>query len=365
MTPLTIAHIDTQSTWRGGERQVLELIKGLESRDQRNILVCRPSSALSERAGETGIPIVHLTLLGEWDLLSVLKIRSLIKKENIDIIHAHTSHAHTLGMLATIGQKTCKLVVSRRVDFHIRNFFGRKVKYGASVDKIIAISDAIRRILIEDGVDPERIVAIRSGFVPNDFQKDDIPHIDIRGKYGIPESSVVISTVAALAPHKAHYVLLKAARRVVDKHPDTKFLFAGEGDLAEDIKKNIYNLQLEKSVILLGFIEDIASVFRASDIFALSSREEGLCTSLYDAMYFGLPIVATSAGGIPEIVQDGINGLIVPVGDFTQFAEKINYLIENIDRRKKMGARSTDILKHNTIDKTIDRTLELYRTLHG
>jgi len=362
MRDLHIAHIDTPKTWRGGERQALELIKGLSAHGQKNVLFCKATGEMSKRARDAGIEVKHLPLRGEWDVISALKLRSFIKRESVDIVHTHTSHAHTLGLIALLGIKSCKLVVSRRVDFHISNYLSKMVKFGAGVDKIIAVSDAIKRILIEDGVDPERVVTIRSGFVVGEF-KGDGGERDIRKELGIPGNTVVIVTVAALAPHKAHNDLLKAAHRVVSKHPDVKFLFAGEGELKSAIEKNIVNLGLEKSVILLKFVKDIGSVYRAASIFALSSREEGLCTSLLDAMYFGLPIVATSAGGIPELVQDGVNGLIVPVGDYMQFADKLNYMIEHPDRRKMMGARSHDLLENNKIQQTIDKTLEVYRQL--
>ena len=104
-------------------------------------------------------------------------------------------------------------------------------------------------------------------------------------------------------------------------------------------------------------------MYRASDIFALSSEEEGLCTSILDAMYFGLPIVATSAGGIPELVHDGINGLIVPVNNYMLFAERLNVLIEDRDRRKTMGLRSSGILEQNTVQQTIEKTLSVYNEL--
>ena len=362
MSKLTIIHLDTQTSWRGGERQVLELIKGLNYRNQKNILFCKPSSEISKRAKEAGIEVMHLSPVGEWDIVSAFKLRSFIIKERAHIVHTHTSHAHTIGLIALLGLTSCKLVVSRRVDFHVTNYFSKKFKYGCSVDKIITVSDAIRRILIEDGIDPRRIMTIKSGFVPGEFKKSNRSG-NLRTELNVADDNVVITTVAALAPHKAIHVLLKAAHIVVKKHPRVKFIIAGEGEMKSVIEKNIYNLGLEKFVILLGFVEDISSVFRATDIFAMSSREEGLCTSILDAMYFGLPMVTTNAGGIPELVEDEVNGLIVPVNDHILFAEKLMYLIENPDRRKKMGLRSSAILEKNSIEKTIDDTLHVYEEL--
>lgn len=362
MTELSIAHIDTGISWRGGQRQALELIKGLNSSGLKNVLFCKPASEISLRAEKAGITVFHLPLRGEWDILSALKLRSYIKREKVDILHTHASHAHTIALMSLFGVPSCKLVVSRRVDFHVRNYFSRKFKYGSSVDKIIAVSDAIGRILIEDGIDPERIVTVRSGFVVGDFENNGSSD-ELRKEYGIPENALIIATVAALAPHKSHFDLLKTAHHVVKKHPDVRFVFAGEGELKSEIEKNITNLGLDKYVILLSFIEDIEKVYRAASIFALSSREEGLCTSLLDAMYFGLPIVATNAGGIPELIKDGVNGFIVPVGDYIQFAEKLIFLIENPERRVKMGARSSSFLEQNKMEQTVEKTLQVYNEL--
>jgi len=359
MKNLIIGHIDSHTSWRGGQKQVIELIKGLNKLGQRNILFCKPSSEIAERAEEIGLEVIKLPLRGEWDIISALKLRSFVKKEKVDIIHTHTSHAHTIAIISLLGIDTCKLIVSRRVDFRIHNYLSKKYKYGKRVNKIIAVSNAIKRILIEDGIDPELIVTIKSGFVPGEFERSD-KNFNLRKQLGFSEDTIVVSTVAALAPHKAHYVLIKAAHAVLKKHPDVKFLFAGEGKMRSRIKKDISSLGLSESVILLGFIKDIGSVYRTTDIFALSSEEEGLCISILDAMYFGLPIVATSAGGIPELVQDGINGFIVPVHDYMLFAERLNSLIEQPDRRNKMGLRSSDILKQNTIENTIIKTFDVY-----
>lgn len=360
MNEIKVVHLDTQTTWRGGERQVIELIRRLNERGVTNILACKPESEISRRAAEAGISVINYPFRGEWDIVSAMKLRTYVKREKIHIIHVHSSHAHTLAIFALNKLKTCKLIVSRRVDFHIHSFFSRKYKYGTGVDKIIAVSDAIKRVLIEDGVNPGSIITIRDGFVVEEFAESLVTR-DIRAELGISKDVPVIATVAALAPHKAHYVLIKAAYQVVNKHPDAVFLLAGEGEMRVDIERDIRSLGLENSIKLLGFVNDIGAVYKAADIFAISSREEGLCSSLFDAMYFNLPIVATSAGGIPEIVMDNVNGFIVPVDDYISFANRLSYLIENPEERKTMGARSTAILKHNTIDQTVDNTLDVYR----
>lgn len=359
---MNIIHVDTQNTWRGGQRQALELIKRLNKHGIHNILACKRSSEISKRAEESGIDVVHFAFLGEWDIVSAIKLRSYIKQKKIDIAHVHSSHAHGIAFLALYNLAHCKLVVSRRVDFHVKGILSRKLKYGPSVSKIITVSDAIKRVLIEDGIDPKKIITIRSGFVVEDITKNSTKK-DLRGKLNIKDTSVVVVTVAALAPHKAHYVLVKAAYKVLQIHPDTVFILAGEGEMRPAIEKDIRNLGIEESVKLLGFVEDIETVYNTADIFAMSSSEEGLGSSFFDAMYFNLPIVATSAGGIPEIVKDEFNGFIVPVDDYISFADRINYLIENAEERKNMGSRSSQILNENMIDSTVDKTIKVYKEI--
>ncbi len=359
MAELTVAHVNDTMTWRGGERQVLELIRELNCTGMRNILVARPGGEISTRALERGDEVVNLPLAGEWDILSAMKLRAFLKRENVDIVHAHTSHSHMIAYMATLGLKT-RLVVSRRVDFHLHNVFSRHIKYGSAVDRIITVSEAVRRVLVEDGIDPGRIVTVRSGFIRGCFP-DCLHDGRLRTELGISSDAPVVVTVAALAPHKSHGVLLKAAHLVVKRHPDAVFLLAGEGETRPMIERDIRNLGLERSVRLLGFLPDVGDVYRAADIFAISSTEEGLCSSILDAMYFRLPIVATNAGGIPELVHDGVNGYVVPVNDYGLFAERLSELIGDIELRKRMGMRSEPILERNFIERTALDTLAVYR----
>ena len=363
MRTFNIAHVDTEMTWRGGERQVIELIKGLRMRGHDNTLVCRPESAIAQAAERNDIPVFQLPLAGEWDIRSIRTLRAFVKTRKIDIIHTHTSHAQTIGLFARLGIKDCRLVAARRVDFHLHSFFSRKIKYSMGVDRIITVSEAVKRVLIEDGVNPSLITTVRSGFIHKQYEG--APVRNIRAELGVSADAVVVASVAALAPHKDHTMLLKAAHIVKQSHPDVRFLLAGEGVLKDELVQAIHNLGLDQNVFLLDFVEDIQSVFKAADIFAMSSREEGLCTSILDAMYFNLPIVATNAGGIPELVQDQVNGFIVRVGDYQLFADRLNFLIENASRRRKMAERSKEFLEQHDMEKTIEGTLIVYQKIWG
>jgi glycosyltransferase involved in cell wall biosynthesis len=362
MSELTVAHIDTQRTWRGGERQALALMKGLRAQGIRNLLICKPGSEIGARATSEKFDCRYLPLAGEWDVVSAFRLRKILKDTGVDIVHTHTSHGHMIALMAVVLMPDVKLVVSRRVDFHVSNMFSLLIKYGPRVDAIITVSDAIRRILIEDGIESRKITTVHSGFIAEEFA-DTERHEGLHEKFCFDDSQPVIVNVAALAPHKAQYTLIKAAAEVIKEHPKARFLIAGEGELRDNLERQIEEYGLSGNVFLLGFIKNIASVYKTGDIFALSSREEGLCTSLFDAMFFGLPIVATRAGGIPELVKDGKNGYLVDIDDYRSFAEKVIRLIDKPDERGNMGRESRVMVDEYTINKTVDKTLAVYAKL--
>ena len=132
---LKIVHVDAYPGWRGGEKQLIELMKGLIHRGFNNVLFCKSSSEISKHAQKLGLELKHLPFKGEWDLLSAYKLRLYIKRENIGIVHVHDSHAHTIAFFALLGMNSCKLIVARRVDFNFQIFFIRNFKYSKVVIK--------------------------------------------------------------------------------------------------------------------------------------------------------------------------------------------------------------------------------------
>ena len=201
------------------------------------------------------------------------------------------------------------LVASRRVDFHIRGNTLSRWKY-RQVDCFVCASDAIRQMLIGDGIPEERTVTVHEGI---DLGRvDAAPRARPHEEFWLPHEAPIVGNVAALVPHKGQRYLIDAAVQVVRQVPDARFLIAGEGELRPSLEKQIKDARLEKHVILAGFRPDVLSLHKSFDLFVLSSTTEGLGTSLLDAMACGKPIVATAAGGIPEVVEDGVTGLLVP-----------------------------------------------------
>src|SRR5439155_8291760 len=134
----------------------------------------------------------------------------------------------------------------------------------------------------------------------------------LRELAGLAPDAEVVGTVASLAPHKNHVLLLEAAREVLAHRPRAHFVWVGEGECRRALERRRRELSLEDRVHMLGFREDALALMTQFDVFALSSYLEGLCTSLLDAQALGVPIVATAVGGVPEVVEDGVTGRLVP-----------------------------------------------------
>jgi glycosyltransferase involved in cell wall biosynthesis len=299
----------------------------------------------------------------EWNLPAVWTLARLLKRERIQVIHMHSSHASTLGGWAARLAKIPVRIISRRVDFSVRSNPLRKVKYQWGVDRIVAISEGVRKVLIEDGLDPNRIVVIRSGIDPRAFDPN-YPVGEARREFGIPDRSPVIGCVAHFADHKGHRYLIEAAVRVAAAVPDVRFLLVGDGELRPEIELQIKELKLERHVLLTGFRQDIPRLLAAMDIVVLSSHLEGLGTSLLDAMAMARPVVATRVGGIPEMVEDGVNGLLVPPRDPLALAEALIALIHRPDERKRMGqAGRNRMLEMFSAESMVSATEAVYRKI--
>jgi len=357
----TILHIDSAKSWRGGQQQVLYLAKGL--RDYDNIIACPPQSHLAERARAIGLKVSPVRMHGEWDLLAVNKLKKIIRNNSIRIVHLHSPHAHALGLMAARSAGNCKVVLSRRVDFPISKNILSRAKY-SNLDRIIAISKRIKRVLVADGLPGEKIDVVYSGVDIERFQNVKGDHLI--SELGPDRDKVRIGNIAALAWHKDHRTLIEAARIVLDEFPEVIFLIVGDGPLHREIEILIKKLNLEEKVKLFGFRQDIPEILSVLDLFVLSSSWEGLGTSLLDAFASHVPVVATNVGGIPEIVKDGVNGILVPPGDRGALARAIICLLKNREHARRMAEEGFRLAKEKfSIERMVEKTGKIYSRLLG
>jgi glycosyltransferase involved in cell wall biosynthesis len=358
-------HIDTARTWRGGQNQVLLTVNGLREIGQRAALVAHPDGELRKRAAE-GLELVPLAPKAEMDLTAAWRLNRVIKRLKPDVIHAHDAHGVAMASLAlSLGAKDVEppLVVSRRVDFHLRHNSFSRWKH-RQVDCFIAASEAIRQMLVADGVPAERTVTVHEGIDVDHARAT--PAVNIHEAFFLPHNAPVVGNVAALVPHKGQRHLIEAAHIVVQRLPDARFVILGEGELREPLERLVREYHLEKHVLLPGFRTDVLGCIKSFDLFVMSSVTEGLGTSLLDAMACSRPIVATRAGGIPEVVDDGVTGVLVPARDHQAMADAIVALLEDRPRRTAMGdAGLARVNAGFTVEKMIAGTAAVYARVAG
>jgi glycosyltransferase involved in cell wall biosynthesis len=359
---MKILHLNTEKTWRGGEQQTLYLLESLKQRHITSHLVCQPTSLLAERARAADIEVYPIAMRGESDLAAARQLRKLIRKFNYDILHSHTSHAHSLAYLASIGCKTCRLV-TRRVDFSIfRRSFLRlsALKYRRMADYYIAISHKIKQVMVADGIAADRIFVVHSGVDLKRFEKDSGYHLI--AEFNLKPDEKVVINVAHLAGHKGQQYLVRAIPRVIKNFPGVRFFIVGKGELLSELKALAASLGITRELVFTGFRSDVGAFYKIADLFVMSSVQEGLGTAVLDALALGKTVVATACGGIPEIIRDGETGRLVAPADPNAIADGIIEMLSCPAAARVMADGGRRMVKNYfTVDVMVDKNIDVYK----
>jgi len=358
---ITSVHIDTAQSWRGGQNQVLQLVTGLESIGHRAWLVAHAGGELKRRAQE-GLRFVGFSPRSEFDVQAAWQLGRVLRDARPDVIHAHDPMAVALTAMALQmpngSGPAPYIVAARRVDFHLKRHAFSKWKY-RHVNMFIAASRTIADILEADGITRDRIAIVHDGV--NVGVIDKLDPADAHATFWLPHGAPIVGNIAALAAHKGQRHLVAAAARVVRELPDARFLIVGEGELRETLEKQIKTLALERHVFLTGFRSDALALMKTFDLFAMSSVTEGLGSVVLEAMACRRAVVATRAGGLPEVVADGETGLLVPAQDDEAMARAILSLLRDPQRRAAMGeAGYARVARDFSVEKMVSDTLRVY-----
>ncbi|MGI9044204.1 MAG: glycosyltransferase family 4 protein [Gemmatimonadaceae bacterium] len=333
MNPIRVVHIDSGSTWRGGQRQAFLLALGLRDRGHQQYLVGSPQSPLAERARAAGLAVAAVQMRADWDLRAARRIRSRLRTWRPDIVHAHDARAHAMAMLALLGQREIPLVVTRRVPFTPRS---ARIKYGNRVARFIAISEAVRKAMVEGGIDSGRIDVVHSGI---EIPFTQPPPRDWRAELGWPAESVVCGVVGAMTAEKGTDMLESIGRAIPEEARKlVRFVLLG-GEAAG--LASIGGIPAFRA----GFVEAIAPAVAGLDILLHPSRAEGLGTAVLDAMSVGVPPVAFAVGGLSEVITDRESGFLVPPEDTIAFAASTALLVLDRDLRGRLGAAAGERAK--------------------
>ena len=338
---------------------------GLREIGHRTALVAHPDGVLLRRMRE-GLDVVPLAPRSDIDLGAAWRLSRVLKQLAPDIIHAHDPHgvsmaATALSMAAPAPKPA--LVAARRAEYRIAmNSFSRW-KY-SQVDCFIASCAAVRDRLVADGIPRAKTSIVNEGVDVGRIAR--LPTADVHGEFFLPHGAPVVGTVAALVPDKGLQHLVDAASLVIHDVPDARFVIVGDGELRDSLERHIRERRLERHVFLAGYRDDALELTKGFDLFAMSSLHEGMCTPLVDAMAASKAAVCTEAGGIPEVVVDGVTGFLVPRRDSRAMAARLIELLKDEGLRRRMGeaalARAREAF---TVERMVARTAALYERLAG
>lgn len=349
----SIIHVASGREWRGGQRQVWLLARELQRQGTDQVVITGAGSELASRLRASGVPVRAVSWRMGMDPRVIWPILKELRRRTA-LLHAHDAHALALaGICATVTRTP--LLATRRVDFHLR-----RRGYWGRADRIIAISRAVAGVLASDGIPPDRIAVIHSGISLDAIRAT--TRLDIRGRLGLSPDAPIAVNVGALVPHKGQQTLIDAAQILERVIPELHWIVAGEGVLRTALQERIDTLGLRSRVHLVGHVEQPERLIADADVFVMSSWEEGLGTSVLEAMGLGIPIASTAAGGLPELVGNG-GGLLVPPGDAAALAEAVARILREPELRRQLTERArADVLRF-TDRRMAEEVASVYRSV--
>ena len=360
--------IDPEASWAGGEVQVELIALGLRARNVEVHVAASPGGELYRRLAGA-LPVVPLRMRNDLDLWPAFSLARYCRARQIDVIDAHTSRAHAIGFALRLLLPRLRLVVHRHIDLVPRKGWANRLLYlSRRVDHIVAISGKVRAALESFGVRAERITVVRSAVDPALFARLDrgAARSKLIAELGLGSACWLIGSVAQLSPYKGHAVLFEALAILRQELPSFHCVIAGAGKLRSHLEAYAAELGLAQQVTFLGFRRDVPELMAALDVFAMPSLTEGLGLAILEAFHAGTVVIASATGGIPEIVRDGVTGLLSPPGDARALAVNLKKVLGQPRLREQLAFRAQSMaLEQNVLAEMVDATLAVYRQVMG
>ncbi len=362
----TVLHINAGEVWSGIEQRILTIGKLLNREQFKVILAASPSSPLCKKADSYDIPLLSLKI-GKWKFNPVViwKLSRFLKIHKVDILHTHRSSDHWIGVLTVrlFGlSNQCKIIRTRHNFTKIKNNFINNKLYKEWTNRIIAVAEVIRKQLIdENNIPGNKIIAIHSSMDTEKF-KDEFDGGKIRNEFGISPDTVVLGMIGRLREHKDYPNMFAALNIIVKKIKNIKLFIVGDGILESQLKSMVQKMELSNYVIFAGKRENIPQILSGIDLLALSSSVEGSPAVIKEALVMEKPVVSTNVGGIPEIIQNGITGVLVPPNNPEALADGIINAINNMNKALAMARKGKQVIINEFSEtKLAQLTAEVYQ----
>ena len=338
---MRILHSESSTGWGGQENRTLNELIAMRERGHELAVVSRPGARIIDRATEAGFPTFAVDMRGAIDFPAIFKLRRVMRQFRAEIVNTHSGRDTQLaGMAARSMLNRPRLVRTRHLALPITS----KFSYSVLPDHVVTVSKFVENYLVEAGIARQKITTVPTGV---DFSRYDRSTVagNLRSELGLPADAPLIGTVAILRAKKGHAEILDAVPAVLQCFPNAHFVFAGDGAQTANLTARIAADGLVDRVHLLGLRRDVTNILASLDVFVLPTHQEALGTAFIEAGAMGLPTVATNVDGVPEVVQDGLTGLLVPVHDGAAIAAALCKLLADPAYRQGMGANAAEFVR--------------------
>jgi glycosyltransferase involved in cell wall biosynthesis len=349
---MNICQIITPSRIAGAERSTTSLCEHLQAAGHRVGVGCKRGSPLIDAMRQAGLDVRPLSLSGKLNLRGPLCVAALARALGAAVIHSHLS---TAAWHAGFAGHLTRLPVVAHVRALNHPFFFRRAR------RLIAVSYGVKEHLVGRGVDAAKIDVVYNGIDPGRYFLP-CTQAEARSRLGLPAEGPLVGVIAHLTAKKGHGLFLDAFARIAARHPDAAALFLGDGDEREALRAQAEQSGLADRVIFAGFQSDVLPYYAAMDLVVLPSIEmEGLGRALQEGGLLRRPGIGTRLGGIPEVIRDGETGFVVPIGDATALADRMDTLLTDAALRERMGQAAHDYISATfTVPAMVAGTLATY-----
>jgi len=339
--PLRILHSEAATSWGGQEQYIHRMMVAMRERGHTLEAVCQPHAQLASRLREDGFKVHVMPMDGPASFMKgVLRVRGILKRGRFDVLNTHSRRDTMLAGIAGRLAGTPLIVRTR----HLANRPGSLLSYTIVPHRVTTASNFVRQGLIDRGVPESQVVTV--------YPAVDLPPLTgtstLRKELKLAPNDIVVGCVAVMRALKGHRELIDAMAPLIAERPNVHLVLVGGGSpLFEEIREYVESRGLSRRVHMLGMRDDVPNLLEGFDIFALATRKEASGTVFVEAGAAGLPVVGTRVDGVPEMMREGENGLLVPLDDVPALTAAIRRLIEDPELRHRMGQASLEFCRNS------------------
>lgn len=355
---LKILHTEAAVTFGGQEHRIYKEMLAMRERGHYLEAVCQPGAHLIPRLRDRGFEVHEVAMTGTSNFIAgVRKIRQIIRRGKFDVVNTHSRTDTMIGALAARLARAPLIVRTR----HLGKPPGSLLSYTILPHRVIAISKYVQEQLLNRGISKKKI-----GLVYTAVQQPDLTVTSsIRQELGISPNGIIIGSLGHMRYEKGHHILIDAVLPILKDRPNVYLVIAGRGEpLLSYLKTQVKKYKMERQIHLLGQRNDIANLLSGFDIFALATQEEALGTAYIEASSYGLPLVGSNVGGVPEIIKDATNGTLFPSWDMQTLEITLRILVSSPVIRTKLGDTARAMFESDPrwkIENMASETEALYR----